>query len=168
MGIILHAGKLFWGDKTLVSTSSLRTLWYSLHAEYANRIRDGTIVLVAENMGISTVLVDSWLEKKSEQFLKKILLCDENGEILEYTKEEIDGLYYHHVFCGTLDLLLPKIQERQEQFRYFVNTLRKQGWQMSKWFENKLLNEGVFLARERDKTKRIPYSFMEKLNIKMR
>ncbi|MTD40273.1 hypothetical protein GIX45_16955 [Erwinia sp. CPCC 100877] len=167
MSNVLAVGKLFLGDTTTVSGSEVDTLWYALHAEYTNRIRDSTICKEADKIGIRTILIESWLEKNSEKVLGEIQLCGQDGSYFLFTREEIDGWYYRYVYCETLDILIPKIQERKGQFRYFYNTLRKQGWNMSAQFESKILNEGIFLTSGRDPEKRIPYQFMKKLNIKM-
>ncbi|WP_348922160.1 hypothetical protein [Enterococcus rotai] len=167
MGLVLSVGKLFINDISVISGSEVNVLWYSLHAEYTNRIRDSTVVNGAVRLGIQTVLIEAWLEKNSEKILNKIQLSDSEGNFFYFTRQEIDGWYYRYVYCATLDLLIPKIQERQGQFRYFVNTLKKQGWIMSRLFESKLLNEGIFLLSYRDQNQRIPYQFMKKLNIKM-
>ncbi|MTD40086.1 hypothetical protein GIX45_16005 [Erwinia sp. CPCC 100877] len=167
MSLVMSAGKLFWGDTTIVRGDDVDKLWNSLHAEYANRIRDSTICEVANKLGIQTILVESWLEKNSDSFFKKIVLYDKEGNQLYFTRQEIDGWYYRYVYCETLDILIPKIQERQGQFRYFYNTLRKQGWNMTRLFESKIINEGIFYMSERDKSQRIPYGFMKKLNIRM-
>ncbi|HFC9437323.1 TPA: hypothetical protein ACF0SI_002699, partial [Enterococcus hirae] len=106
-------------------------------------------------------------EKQSEKVLQAIPLANENGEKIFYTRKILDGWYYLQVYCFVLEIFLPKVKERQDKFRYFVNTLKKQGWVMSVQFERALLNEGIFLTREKDPTKRIPYYFMEQLGIVM-
>lgn len=166
--LVRRVGMLASNDRTCVYGESLHAFWCMLHVEYAHRIRDTTIVRDADEMGITTLLIESWLEKKSEIILNEIVIQDEKGCFLLYTKRDIDGWYYHKVYCATLDLLIPRLKEQQNNYRYFVNTLKKQGWEMTALFEQNLLNKGVFLSRYRDQTKRIPYDFMRKLNIKMK
>ncbi|MBP1047126.1 hypothetical protein I6N96_12665 [Enterococcus sp. BWM-S5] len=161
-------GSFFADDTSEVWGKALKEFWNLLLVEYLFCIRENQIVRDIEKIGIKTILLESWLEKKSDLFFKEhIWLCDENGECYVYTKEELDGVYRTFVYAETLDLLIPSINERQGQFRYFTNTLKKQGWEMSYVFERTLLNKGVFLMSQRDQTKRMPYEFMKKLNIRM-
>ncbi|MGC6769520.1 hypothetical protein [Enterococcus sp. LJL51] len=161
------AGQFYFNNHTELFGEDVEDFWVLLHTKYGNRIRDGTIVEAAENMGIKTILVETWLDKNCDIFFEKIPLVDDQGNFYLYQKEELDGWYYNYVYCKTLDILVPKIQEQQNNYRYFVNTLKKQGWEMSALFESNLINRGIFLARYRDMEKRIPYDFMKKLNIRM-
>lgn len=168
--LLVPVGRLFVEDETLLgSYSEIQKFWYSIHAEYFFLIKESTIFQKAVRIRVKQVsLVDSWLEKQSEKVLQAIPLADENGRTLSYTRKILDGWYYAHVYCFVLDIFLAKIHERQSEFWYFRNTLKKQGWVMSVRFERALIDDGIFLTREKDPTKRIPYHFMEQLKIVMR
>lgn len=168
--LVVPVGALFAWDETLLHGSTeIRNFWYAIYAEYSFRIRESSIVQKAQSFQIKQVnLLVIWLEKRTKKVLKEIPLADEDGIVLYYTRKVLDGWYYLHVYCFVLDIFLSKIEERQDGFRYFVNILKKQGWVMSKQFERALLNDGVFLTREKDLMKRIPYDLMRQFRIVMR
>lgn len=168
--LVEPVGRLFTEDDTLLDDPiEIRKFWYAIHAEYSFLIKESTIFQKAVKIRIEQVsLTERWLEKRCEEVLRDIPLTDEDGRMFGYTRKILDGWYYAHVYCFVLDIFLAKIHERQSEFWYFRNTLKKQGWVMSVRFERALLDDGIFLTREKDPTKRIPYHFMEQLKIVMR
>ncbi|MBS7576966.1 MULTISPECIES: hypothetical protein [unclassified Enterococcus] len=161
-------GRFYQGDETPENNLEVILFLNYLHQKYQDFFYQSDIFYFCHDVGVSTVLVDSWLSKKFD-----LIVADfecyfstlENDSDYFTTKELLDGIYYHYVFNATMDILGIQITKRQSEFRYCFNILRKQGYQMNLKFEAALLNKGVFLLSEIDKTKRYPYDLEKKFRI---
>ncbi|EHK9937325.1 hypothetical protein GHK79_11870 [Enterococcus faecium] len=167
--LIQLAGKFYFGDETLIQGEEISKFWCLICVRYLTNSQNDSLVCYAKKIGVEQVtLFHSWIEKLAEEQLRKIVLIDEEtGELFICSKQSLEGYYYLSVYCKAKDILTEYIEKRINDFRYFYFTLRKQGWEMSPRFVNSILNEGIFLTREKDPTKRVPYDFMQKLNIRM-
>lgn len=167
--LIQPVGKFYCGDETFLQGEEIGEFWNLLHVRYLVNLENDSLIYYAKKIGVKQIMLfDSWIEKISEEQLKKIVVIDEEtGDLFVYSRQNLDGYYYMSVYCKAKDILLGYIEKRIDDFRYFYFTLRKQGWEMSPRFADSILNDGVFLTREKDSTKRIPYEFMRKLNIRM-
>ncbi|PQG48416.1 hypothetical protein CUS80_00315 [Enterococcus faecium] len=167
--LVLPVGRLFTDDETLLwGSSQIECFFYSIHSEYLYLFRESFVFQKAKRLGMKIVdLVEDWFEKCFVKALREILLTNEDGEIFYYTRKVLDGWYYSRVYCEITEVYIVKINERVKEFYYFRKALKNQGWKMTPAFSNTLVNEGVFLVREKDPTKRIPYDYMRKCHIRM-
>ncbi|WP_409023112.1 hypothetical protein ACJXDE_05555 [Enterococcus faecium] len=167
--LIQLVGKFHCENLSILSGREIEEFWCLLCVQYTANLERDSLVCYAKKIRVRQVaLLQYWLEGVTKEKFEKIRLVNmETGEKLFYTKKSLDGYYYHAVYCQVKEMLAEFVRMRVNDFYYFYFTLKKQGWDMSIRFVKSILNEGVFLTREKDPTKRIPYNFMDKLDIRM-